>query len=257
MVSFTTELLKKWKPPKQTKKGKSRKKSDGNQLQPTETQSSSTLSKSGKTIRRKKTSEPKIIMSPFTVRGDNQEYAGGHCGWTFGNIPADASQGAKHGEMVVIPIVHDRHLECGDYAIDGELENLFRIERKSKEDLWGTVSGYHSHNSDEARLVKLGKKPETELHWFERNHLMGLNSLDGYGHVIVECSFGDLATNPPPLVKTPSKTITRTILSWMQKYPHIHWHFIDSRRMSEVYAYQLMVKFYNHKRMESNRNADT
>lgn len=180
-----------------------------------------------------------LIASPFGIRIDNQEKAG----WNFSCIPADKSKSKGKPSLFAIPVICDSHLKFGDYAIIG-LEDHFRIERKSKEDMYGTVAAFHSHASDEKKKVKINPLYEAAEHWFARQ-LEGLNSINGFGHVVVECTFTDLLI-PPSNTKFTSKSVVRTIMSWMQRYPQIHWHFPGGKRVCEIFVYQIMSKAFDH-----------
>ena len=180
-----------------------------------------------------------IVQSPFGVRVDNQEKAG----WSFGAIPADKSKSKGKQALIAVPVTCDSHLKFGDYAIIG-LEDHFRIERKSKEDMYGTIAGVLGHDSEEKKKQRLNEKYEISEHWFLRQ-LEGLNSLNGYGHVIVECSFQDLLIQPPSTAFK-AKSVVRKIFSWRQAYPMVHWHFPGGKHLCEIYAYQLMSKFFDH-----------
>ena len=181
-----------------------------------------------------------MIMSPFQIRVDNQE----KFPWIFSALAADKVQ-TKGGREAyfIVPTVCDSHLDFGDYAIVG-LESYFRAERKSKEDMYGTIAAFHQHNGEERKKKRLDPDYEIAEHWFARQ-LQGLNSLTGYGHIIIECTFPDFLVQPANTQFRP-KSASRTILSWMQDYPLVHWHFPGGRRMSEVLCFRMMQKRYDH-----------
>lgn len=181
-----------------------------------------------------------MTLCPFRVRIDNQEKTP----WVFSGIPADKSKvkGGKES-LWLVETLCDSHLTFGDYAIV-DLEQQFRIERKSKEDMYGTIAAYHQHHGEEKKKQRINPDYEPTDHWFHRQ-LEGLNSLNGFGHLIVEATFPDFLI-PPSSTQFKAKSASRTVLSWMQKFPLIHWHFPGNRRTCEVYSFQLMFKFFDH-----------
>lgn len=184
--------------------------------------------------------DAQTTMCPFTVRIDNMEQSQ----WNFTSILDDKSK-SKGGRdtLIIVPTIKDSHLAFGDYAIVG-LEDHFRIERKSKEDMYGTIAAFHQHAGEEKKKVKLNCLYEPSEHWFARQ-LAGLNSLNGYGHVITECTFPEFL-RPPSETRFTAKSASRTILSWMQSYPMVHFHFPGSKQLCATLCFRLMQKFYDH-----------
>ena len=72
-----------------------------------------------------------IALCPFKVVIDNREKAPFH----FTGLETNKD---KNSLPIIVETITDRHLETGDYSIDG-LENEITIERKSKVDLYGSL----------------------------------------------------------------------------------------------------------------------
>lgn len=156
------------------------------------------------------------LPTPFTILVDQQEGAP----WRFTDLRADADK--KYRPWVVQQRIC--HLKTGDYSIEG-LEHLLTCERKSKEDLFGSVSGGHER--------------------FRREHerMREMIRAGGQAVVIIECSLEDAMENPPLWSSTPPKVVRGTWLSWRTKYG-VEWIWAGSRRWAEVAAFDLLRKFW-------------
>lgn len=182
----------------------------------------------------------KIFTCPFKIEIDNQEKQP----WSFGNIKVDKKDGGDGTDMLVIETRSFRHMPVGDYGILDEPG--FRIERKSKSDMWGTIIETRNIRQRQEQMKRAGADPGIfEKPWFERQ-LAGLNSLDGHGHVIVECTLVSLTKYPPAMSGTAPKSIFRQITSWQDAYPMVHWWFLDTRRAAEIWAFEKMLAFVNY-----------
>lgn len=76
-----------------------------------------------------------IVVLPFTVLVDTREQQP----WTFHGLTA----GGKNPSRLIVPR-KVATLETGDYSIEGRHHNRFAIERKSADDLVGSVCGGHA-----------------------------------------------------------------------------------------------------------------
>jgi hypothetical protein len=99
----------------------------------------------------------------------------------------------------------------GDYALDAY--GGIVIERKSKEDLWSTIS--QGRDRFEAELARIQEESE----WSE---------------VVVQPGFCNL--NP--------KSLTRTIDAFMQRYPKVHWCWMPDRDHAEARTFWLLHRFW-------------
>lgn len=108
-----------------------------------------------------------------------------------------------------------------DYSIDG-LEAEIQIERKSLEDLYGTLGG--RRDDFEAEIARL--------------------DLCKYAAVVVESGWDDILLNPPGHSRLNPKTVSRTIQSWSIRYPRVHWFTCSGRQHAEQFTFRLLEMFW-------------
>lgn len=171
-----------------------------------------------------------FVTCPFTIYRDSREQAP----WTFVGLEADADQ--KRLPIVVPVEWHSLGNSMGDYTIAGmeDADTGWRvaIERKSVEDLYGTVLG------ERARFVR---------------ELENLNRMR-YAAVVVEGSWWDLGTYDPERWNEAGfttqkradirKSVRRSILSWSIDYPTVHWWLMPGRAAAEACCFRLLSKFW-------------
>ena len=154
-----------------------------------------------------------FVVCPFRVCIDSREKAP----FSFIGIKSDA----KHGNVpMVIPTV-GRTLRSGDYAIDG-YDDLIAVERKSLEDCYQTLSH--------------------ERERFERE-LDRLNFMQ-FAAVVIEASWVRILTDPPPHSKLSPKSVSRSIIAYMQRFPRVHWIPATDRRFAEVITFRVLERFW-------------
>ncbi len=151
--------------------------------------------------------------SPFTIAIDNRE----QLPYLFQTIKCDAS---KTNRPMLIP-TRFQTLQTGDYSIVG-MEHLYTIERKSKPDLYGTLSGGR-------------ERFERELDRMAQLH---------HADIVIEASLIELITRPPEHSKVPPKAINRSIIAWSQRFPTVHWWMAENRVAGEQMAFRLLDRFY-------------
>ena len=151
------------------------------------------------------------VACPFTVIVDTREQQP----YRFADLKADHRH--KFAPLVV-PTVR-QCLKVGDYSIEG-MEDRVIVERKSKEDLWGSVA---RRSNFEGRLEKMA-------------------AFD-YAAVVVECEISELLTDPPRFATLTSKNLNRTILAWRQRYP-VDWWFVPGRPYGEAYTFRILERFH-------------
>lgn len=166
------------------------------------------------------TSEPgeKTVTTPFTVVVDSRETIP----YTFNNL----RDNVKNGQVakLIVPTVRAA-LRTGDYSIQG-CEDLITIERKSKEDLWNSISQ--------------GR----------RNFVERLERMESFvfAAVVIEASWDDLLVQPQFTEYLP-KSLSRTIQSWLIRYK-CKWLTMPSRTYAEAITYRLLERFYILKQCE-------
>lgn len=110
-----------------------------------------------------------------------------------------------------------------DYSVEG-FEDRIQIERKSLEDLYGTLGG--RRDEFEAEIARL--------------------NLCDFAAVLVEASWNDIAHNPPSHSRLSPKSVTRTVQSWSMRYPRVHWFTVSGRQQAESFAFRLLEMFWRH-----------
>lgn len=153
------------------------------------------------------------IISDFTVVIDNNEQHP----FAFLNFRADAHQKFR---PLVVPTV-TRSLDTGDYSIEG-FEHLVTVERKSLEDLYGTLG----QNRDR----------------FERE-LLRMSAMD-FCAIVIEASWGTILEKPPPHSNLLPKTVYRSALAWQQRFPNVHWWACETRWFAEQTTFRILERYY-------------
>lgn len=153
-----------------------------------------------------------MIQIPFRVAIDTRE----QLPYRFENLKADANRRYK---PLLVPTVIET-LQSGDYSIEG-LENQVAIERKSKDDLFGTLG--RGRDRFEAELERLA----------------------GYqfASVVVEAEWSSIF-EPHEYSELNPKTIFRSVLAWQQRYPVIHWNFLPNREYAEAATFRILERFW-------------
>lgn len=155
----------------------------------------------------------KTILNPFAVLIDTREQKP----YSFFGLSADVKQKSL---PLTIPTVRGT-LHTGDYSIQG-METCL-IERKSKEDLYGSVA---------KRANFVGR--------LERMHEIAMAG--GYCCVMVECSDVDMLSRPSHS-RMNAKALNRTIIAWRQRY-RVDWWFISTRERAEAYTFRILERFW-------------
>lgn len=115
-------------------------------------------------------------------------------------------------------------LNAGDYSIKGMTDRV-AIERKSKEDLYATLS-----RSRERFIRELSR----------------LNELE-YAAVMVEAEWSDCMKNPPLRSKLAPVSLDGMINAWMIRYPRVHWLWRPGRYVASKAAFKILHRFYEDK----------
>ena len=156
-----------------------------------------------------------VIDSPFEISIDLRE----KLAFDFSAIRGDQKERNKRINVRI----RREHLITGDYSIFG-WHNRVAIERKSHPDIYQTL-GQHRDR-------------------FEKE-MNRLNELE-FAAVVLECSWDELLT-PPKYSELNPKTVYRTILAWMVRYPKVHWVTSvagNGRIFAEKATYRLLERFW-------------
>ena len=111
-------------------------------------------------------------------------------------------------------------LASGDYSLVG-YETRLAVERKSLADLYSTIG--QGRDRFERELVRLAA--------FE------------FAAVVIEATWPEVCADPPPHTELPPKTVFRSILAWMVRYPAVRWLACGPRRLAEVTTFRLLERF--------------
>lgn len=150
-------------------------------------------------------------VAPFTVLVDSREQRG----YEFAGIRANQDQG---GAIIEVPVMRIG-LPAGDYSILGYPQIC--IERKSKEDLYGSVA---RRENFEGRLARMSERD--------------------YAAVVVEADRMELVRNPPPFTRYSPRALSRTLIAWDVRYP-VKWHFMPGREAAEVLVYRILERWWH------------
>lgn len=171
------------------------------------------------------------IHCGFTIVVDSREQSP----FAFTDICADAD---RDNRELLVPTTW-KGLATGDYSIEG-LEGYIAIERKSREDLYGTIVS--TEDRRERFVAELERM--TSMHW----NAEATGNPQPFTAVIVEETFGACLRNPPDYGRMKpehkSKTLARSVLAFQQRFPLVQWCFADDRRLAEVVAYRWMERFW-------------
>lgn len=174
---------------------------------------------------------PKVYIPPFRVVACVNE----GIPYRFSNLRTDKSDGER---PIIVQVVTKPLYQMGkmavevkgqtytkglaDYSIEG-LEHRIQIERKSIEDLYGTLGG--RRDEFEAEICRL-------------NHC-------DYAAVVIEGNWRDTLQQPGHSSLNP-KVISRTAQSWSIRYPRVHWWTCEGREHAEVWTFRLLEMFWRH-----------
>lgn len=153
------------------------------------------------------------IPCPFEIVVDSREQQP----YRFDGLHANADK--LNARLAVS--VRRAALAVGDYSLWGHPGVV--VERKSKSDLFGSVT---RRDNFESRLGRM-------------------NALE-FSAVVVEAEWREILTDPPPHSKLNPKALFRTILSWQQRFPGVHWLAMPGRAAAEAATFRILETFWRH-----------
>lgn len=112
-------------------------------------------------------------------------------------------------------------LKSGDYSIK-DMEDQIAVERKSHIDFLGSIT----------------KGRDRLMREFER-----LQELERAA-IVVECDWNELLRVGHSRSQVTPKTIQRTIVSWTQRFPNVHWFLCMDKRHAEITTFQYLNQFW-------------
>ncbi len=161
------------------------------------------------------------LETNFTIVIDTAE----KLDYSFTGLHADAIQ--LHRPLVVRTVrrhlrLHPTRLSI-DYSLEG-YETVVGIERKSHEDFCNTLAGKHRRRFE--------KKLEL------------INATFKHFVVIVEAEWSEILDSPPGFSAVVPKTLFRTVIAWMSRYPRIHWIFMPGRARAERATFRVLERWW-------------
>jgi len=160
-----------------------------------------------------------LLILPFTILVDNRER---QAGWRFNSMIGDSKD--KYARLIVQ--TEERYLKTADYTIKGC--PVF-VERKSKDDYIGSVSGGH---------VNFRK---------EHERMAEIITAGGKCFVVVEAGYAEIMdelSSPECIRGTDAATIEGVVASWPAQFgvPHI---FAGTRDYAERMCLKLLRTWYS------------
>lgn len=152
------------------------------------------------------------LDNPFTIVYDTREQTP----FVFDDIFRTVK---KNKVPIIVPTVCQT-LNAGDYSIAG-MESLVSIERKSVQDLVGTI--FQSRDRFERELVRLDEKQ--------------------YAAVLVEGSWSAVMTYCRTNTRGNPDSVQASILAWDQRFK-TRWWFAPSRSDAAKLCFFMLERFY-------------
>lgn len=185
-------------------------------------------------------SAQEFVLAPFTVIIDSREQSP----WLFTNFKTDKT--SKGGPRPLVVQTRVEGLPSGDYSIDG-FQQRVAIERKSLEDLYGTLGGGRDRFTRELERLSTYDRAAVVVEASMGGAVLP-QKCPGCGGVFLVASCptcnGLGVINPVPRSSLSPKSVFRSMIAWSIEYPTIAWHFADSRRLAEVFAWRWLVRWH-------------
>lgn len=161
--------------------------------------------------------------------------------WSFSGISGFSRD---KDQILVVPtqfISLGRHPNSlGDYSINGFVGEI-AIERKSREDLQGTLLGFPKKDKD-GEISGTARRERFERELFNLSQVR-------CSAVIVEDTFRECCLNVDQWGTKSTTALARTIqgsvIAYQQDYC-VSWFFCNSRRHAEIVAFRYMERFWRH-----------
>jgi len=184
--------------------------------------------------------QPAFLTTPFTILCDVAE----QMPWPFTGLRADSREGYRPLLVQQRKVFLGWHQ--GDYTLEGAERPEWRdapadapgsrwrivLERKSLDDLYGTI---------------LGRRVQFE------QELQNLNEAE-FAAVIVEGDWEAIRTHvmhhwtsqllTDREIANRRKTVVRSIIAWLVRYPMVHWLPMPSREAAMIMAFRLLERWW-------------
>ena len=194
---------------------------------------------------------PAFATCPFSVAVDTRE----QLDWTFQGLRVDVSDSTyprhERGLPLLIP-TQPATLNAGDYSIVGH-ENEIAIERKSPEDLYGSIGRGRGRFQRELERLAAFPGPTfviVEAPWTGNGHAVkqppSHNGYSGHspGGELWRGPANGILTHPPDRTELLPKIIMRSVIAWNLRFPSVHWHMMGCRAAAEVMCFRLLERWW-------------
>lgn len=158
-----------------------------------------------------RTRKQSVAVWPHTLAVDTREQA------PFGFQGFEAKEDGKRVPLVIPTQLTS--LQTGDYSVSG-FESRVAVERKSLEDLYGTLGGGRER--------------------FE-NELDRLQQME-FAAVVVEAPWEKLMDGIEGRMLTP-EAVFGSVVSFQQRYRGVHWWICHHRRDAETVTFRILRRF--------------
>jgi DNA excision repair protein ERCC-4 len=158
-----------------------------------------------------KTRKQSVVVWPFTLAVDTREQA------PFSFQGFEARENDQRVPLVIPTQLTS--LQTGDYSVSG-FESRVAVERKSLEDLYGTLGGGRER--------------------FERE-LERLQEMD-FAAVVVESTWSRVMEGIEGRRITP-EAILSSVFSYQQRFRGVHWWMCQNRRDAETATFRILRRF--------------
>jgi len=167
-----------------------------------------------------------LAVCPFTIVVDSRE----QLPYAFTGMES----GERDGALLTVPTVV-RGLASGDYSIDG-LEDRVAIERKSLDDLYGSVTWGRGRFENEI----------CRLNW--ACHKASMELLPAFACVVIEATWPEIVNplehRPGWENRTAPRSVEGTIVAWSIRFPRVHWWAAGDRRHGEALTFEILGRFW-------------
>jgi ERCC4-type nuclease len=162
-----------------------------------------------------KAKEADVVIWPHTVLVDTREQAPFH----FQGMTVEQTTTKGSFSCPLVVQTAKASLRSGDYTVRG-YENVISVERKSHEDLIGTLGGGRQRFEEE---------------------MYRLNQMN-FAAVVVEAYWTAIMRGIAGRKLSP-QSVYGSVISFQQRYPRVHWWPCPSRRDAETTTFRILKRF--------------
>jgi hypothetical protein len=64
-----------------------------------------------------------------------------------------------------------------------------------------------------------------------------------FAAVVVEAEWSTILHQPPEESRLSPKIVFRSVITWQQQFPNVHWWFMPGRRPAEIVTFRILERF--------------